>query len=183
MKKLIIALCAASFPFAAMADDPNSKAKNWNLVEEKKAIFSGKVVDIRCEVTGNCADECGAGAYQLGILTTDGKLIPPMKNGQTSFNGTIDDLLPFCGKNVEVDGLLVGAGIPQQLYQIQLIKVEGGEWAKANLHTKTWKKKYPDAGGKGPWFRRDPRVKAQLDKDGWLGLGADVDKKFIAENY
>ncbi|MEP1441881.1 MAG: hypothetical protein ABJK39_02610 [Hyphomicrobiales bacterium] len=183
MKKLIIALCAASFPFAAMADDPNSKAKNWNLVEEKKAIFSGKVVDIRCEVTGNCADECGAGAYQLGILTTDGKLIPPMKNGQTSFNGTIEDLLPYCGKNVEVDGLLVGAGIPEQLYQIQLIKVEGGEWAKANLHTKTWKKKYPDAGGKGPWFRRDPRVKAQLEKDGWLGLGADVDKKFIAENY
>ncbi|MEP3233733.1 MAG: hypothetical protein ABJN04_09615 [Hyphomicrobiales bacterium] len=183
MKKLIIALCAASFPFAAMADDPNSKAKNWNLVDEKKAIFSGKIVDIRCEVTGNCADECGAGAYQLGILTTDGKLIPPMKNGQTSFNGAIDDLLPYCGKNVEVDGLLVGADIPEQLYQIQLIKVEGGEWAKANLHTKTWKKKYPDAGGKGPWFRRDPRVKAQLEKDGWLGLGADVDKKFIAENY
>lgn len=183
MKKLIIALCAASFPFAAMADDPNSKAKNWNLVEEKKAIFSGKVVDIRCEVTGNCADECGAGAYQLGILTTDGKLIPPMKNGQTSFNGTVDDLLPFCGKNVEVDGLLVGAGIPEQLYQIQLIKVEGGEWAKANLHTKTWKTKFPDAGGKGPWFRRDPRVIGALEKSGWLGLGADVDKKFIAENY
>ena len=76
MKKLIIALCATAFPFAALADDPNSKAKNWNLVAQKKAVFTGKVVDVRCEVTGNCADECGAGAYHLGILTTDGKLIP-----------------------------------------------------------------------------------------------------------
>ena len=183
MKKLIIAFCATAFPFAALADDPNSKAKNWNLVAQKKAIFTGKVVDVRCEVTGNCADECGAGAYHLGILTTDGKLIPTMKNGQTSFNGTTDDLLPYCGQDVQVDGLLVGEGIPEQYYQVQLIKAGDGDWKKANLHTKTWKKKYPDAGGKGPWFRRDPRVKAQLEKDGWLGLGADVDKKFIAENY
>lgn len=183
MRKFILTLFASTLPFAALADDPNSQAKNWNLIEEKKAIFTGKVVDIQCELTGKCADECGAGSYQLGILTAEGKLIPTMKNGQTSFNGAVDDLLPHCGKTIQVDGLLVGEEIPEQFYQVQLVKPEGGEWAKANLHTKNWKVKYPDAGGKGPWFRRDPRVKAAIEKDGWLGLGAEADKKFIAENY
>ncbi|MEP2944176.1 MAG: hypothetical protein ABJM86_11070 [Hyphomicrobiales bacterium] len=187
MKKYLLALAVASLPFHApvtvMADDGASQAKSWKLTGEEKARFSAKVVDVLCEVAGKCADNCGAGSYQIGLLTTDGKLIPINKNGQGSFNGGVDDLLPFCGKNVEVDGLLVGENVPSKYYQVQLIKPEGGEWAKANLHTKKWKEKYPDAGGKGPWFRRDPRVLSQLEKDGYLGLGADADKAFIKENY
>lgn len=183
MKKYILALAIAALPFHAIAEDATSNAKPWNLSGEQKARFSAKVVDILCEVSGKCADQCGAGSYQLGLLTTDGKIIPVNKNGQSSFNGAIVDLLPYCGKTVEVDGLLVGEDVPAQLYQVQLIKTEGADWAKADLHTKEWEKQFPNAGGEGPWFRRDPRVLSQLEKDGYLGLGAEVDKAFIAENY
>ena len=36
---------------------------------------------------------------------------------------------------------------------------------------------------KGRWFRIDPAVMAAIEADGWLGLGAEEDKKFIEENY
>lgn len=188
MRTLILAAALAALPFSALADDHGSKAKSWGLKGEEMSRFSAKVVEIKCELTGECADACGAGAYQLGLLTTEGKLIPVNKNGQTSFNGGVDDLLPYCGQTIEVDGLLVGdvAGndkLDSKLYQVQLIKPEGGEWKKANEHTKAWKKKFPDAGGKGPWFRRDPRVLAQTDANGYMGLGLEEDKKFIKEWY
>ena len=32
---------------------------------------------------------------------------------------------------------------------------------------------------KGPWFRKDPRVKAEIAKDGYLGLGLETDKEFV----
>lgn len=183
MRRFILALAVASLPFHAIAEDGASNAKSWNLTGESKAKFSGKIVDILCEISGKCADNCRGGSHQLGLLTADGKLIPVMKNGQGSFNGGVVDLLPYCGKTIEVDGLFAGEDIPEKLYQVQLIKAEGGEWAKANKHTKEWKKQFPNAGGKGPWFRRDPRVLSQLEKDGYLGLGDGADKKFIAENY
>ncbi|MEO1066825.1 MAG: hypothetical protein AAFW47_05535 [Pseudomonadota bacterium] len=183
LKKLLLGLAVASLPFHAVAADGESKAKSWGLVGEKAATFEAKVVDILCEVAGKCADACGAGAYQLGLLTTDGKVIPVNKNSQTSFNGGVEDLLPFCGQTVQVDGLFVGEGIPAQLYQVQLIKPEGGEWAKTNLHTKKWKEKFPEAEGKGPWFRRDPRILAQTEKNGFFGLGKEEDARFIKEWY
>jgi len=142
MKKYILALAIAALPFHAIAEDATSNAKPWNLSGEQKARFSAKVVDILCEVSGKCADQCGAGSYQLGLLTTDGKIIPVNKNGQSSFNGAIVDLLPYCGKTVEVDGLLVGEDVPAQLYQVQLIKTEGADWAKADLHTKEWESNF-----------------------------------------
>ncbi len=183
MKKILLILAVSYLPFKALAADAESQARSWNLTGEEKARFSAKVVDILCEVSGKCAEKCGAGSYQLGLLTEGGKLIPVNKNGQTSFNGAVSDLLPLCGKTVEVDGLLVGEEVPAKLYQIQLIKQEGQDWAKANRHTKDWKEKFPDVDGKGPWFRRDPRVLSILEKDGYLGLGEEADKKFIEENY
>lgn len=183
MKKFLLALTVAALPFHAYADEGASQAKSWNLTGEEKALFTAKVVDILCEVSGTCADACGAGSYQLGLLTPDGKLIPANKNGQGSFNGAVVDLLPHCGKTIQVDGLKVGEGVPAKYFQVQLLKAEGGEWQKANLHTKDWKAKNPDAPGKGPWFRRDPRISAQIEKDGFLGLGDEADQTFIKENY
>ena len=46
---------------------------------------------------------------QLGIVREgDGALVLVSKNGQPAFNGAVTDLLPYCGKEVEVDGLLTG---------------------------------------------------------------------------
>ena len=63
---------------------------------------------------------------------------------------------------------------------VQLIRPEGSaDWVKATQWTKEWAKRNPEAKGKGPWFRRDPRIKAMIEADGYLGLGLETDKAFI----
>ena len=46
---------------------------------------------------------------------------------------------------------------------------------------KDWAAAHPDAKGKGPWFRRDPRVTAEIEAEGYLGLGQETDEAFIEE--
>ena len=163
-----------------------SQAKEWGLLGEEKALFSGKVVDILCELAGDCPDNCGNGLRQLGIVrASDNALIPVLKNRQTSFNGAVDDLLPFCNKNVDVDGVLVADEdlLATKVYMVQFIRNTGEEeWKNANRWTKEWAKRNPDSKGKGPWFRRDPRVKAQIEAEGHFGLGAEADLAWIKEN-
>ncbi|MEO1550369.1 MAG: hypothetical protein AAFR93_08050 [Pseudomonadota bacterium] len=174
----------------ALAQDfsANSQAREWGLLGEQKALFSAKVVDLVCEITGECAEDCGAGTHQLALLReADGVLVPVLKNRQTSFNGGAEDLLPYCNQQVEVDGTLVGdpdfGWIGAQGYLLQFIRPVGTEeWLKTNTWTKAWAAAHPDAAGKGPWFRRDPRVLKQLAATGHFGLGLDEDQKFIEEN-
>lgn len=181
-------LTLALIATASLAVDysKGSKAKEWGLTGEAKARFSGKVVDILCELSGNCTEKCGDGLRQLGIVRSDdNKLIVVPKNGQAAFNGATDDLLPYCGKMVDVDGLLVGEDEhnPAQVFMVQRIRVSGEKkWKKARRWTKVWRKRNPDAKGKGPWFRRDPRVKKQIAATGYLGLGKAADEAFAKEN-
>lgn len=162
-----------------------SNAKEWGLIGEVKATFSGKVVDILCEVSGDCAENCGDGNRQLGILRdADNALVAVLKNRQAAFNGAVEDLLPYCNQRVDVDGVLVGDEdlYPVKYYMVQFIRPNGTEeWRKTTRWTKRWAVKNPDAGGKGPWFRRDPRVKKQLAETGYFGLGLEADKKYRAE--
>lgn len=176
MMKRLIAVCALlATPLAAEDFAAASNAKSWGLFGEEKATFEAEVVDLLCNVTGDCANSCADGR-QLGLLrSADGQLIFPQKNSQTSFNGAATDLLPYCGKMVEVDGLIIndedtpGA---TNIYQVQFIKEAGAaEWNKANTWSKGWAAKHPEAAGKGPWFRRDPRVLAAIEERGYLGLG------------
>ena len=170
---------------AANAQDfsKGSKAKKWGLIDEKKALFSGKVVDILCELAGDCVDNCGNGERNLAILrSADNVLVPVLKNRQPAFNGATEDLLPYCNKVVDVDGTLLGhgEGIKAKVFLLQLIRVKGTEkWAKASLWTRKWAEKNPNAKGKGPWFRRDERVKKQIQATGYFGLGHEEDKKFL----
>ena len=163
-----------------------SKAKEFGLIEEEKATFSGKVVDLLCELSGDCPENCGNGERTMGIIREgDNRLIPVLKNAQFSFNGPIDDLLPYCNKTVDVDGLLVGDSeiYNAKFYMVQLIREAGAEeWQKANKWTKAWRKRNPEAKGKGPWFRRDPRVLKQVEANGYFGVGLEADEKYRAEN-
>ena len=163
-----------------------SKAKDFGLNEAVQSTFSAKVVDLLCEVAGDCADNCGAGNRQLGLVRdADNKLITVLKNGQFSFNGAVEDLLPYCNQKVEVDGIMVGDAEEHntQFYMVQFIKAEGAaEFNKANKWTKAWAARNPDAKGKGPWFRRDPRVIKQIEANGYFGLGKDADIAYAKEN-
>jgi hypothetical protein len=51
---------------------------------------------------------------------------------------------------------------------------------KANTWTKNWNAKHPEAKGKGPWFRRDPRVNAEIAANGHLGLGLTPEEAYEA---
>ncbi|MEP5761337.1 MAG: hypothetical protein ABJ327_18875 [Litoreibacter sp.] len=172
---LVIGSLAAA-PLFAQDFSEGSTAKAWNLYAETPAFFGAKVVDITCEVTGDCPDNCGDGNRQLGLLRdADDVLVFPNKNSQSGFQGATVDLLPFCDAQVEVDGLLIqdedikGA---TNIYLVQKIRMAGAEeWTKANTWSKDWAKKYPEAKGKGPWFRRDPRVNAIIADSGYFGQG------------
>lgn len=180
MKSLLAsAVLATGVAFSGIAQAEESKAKSWNLTGEAKAVFSGKVVDILCELTGDCPDNCAAGERQLGIVKDDGPLVLVAKNGQANFAGAVEDLLPYCGKKVDVDGLMVGEGV--KFFQVQFIRESGQtEWAKANKFSGAWKAKFPeDAKKKGPWFRKDSRIVSLIERDGWLGLGHPADKEFL----
>ena len=174
----------------AEEDGPFSKgstAKTFGFQEEEKALFTGKVVDVLCELSGECADNCGNGNRLLGIVRdADNKLILPLKNGQFSFNGPVEDLLPYCGKAVDVDGIMVGDAevYGSKFYMVQKIRDAGAsEFRKANLWTKAWAKRNEEAAKKkGPWFRKDPRVLKQIEATGYFGLGHEADKQYAAEN-
>jgi hypothetical protein len=188
IKALLAAIAfAAATPATAQEFSEGSQANSWNLTGEEKARFTGKVVDILCELSGDCADQCGAGTRQLGIVrTTDNALVPVLKNGQPLFNGAVPDLLPYCGQMVDVDGLLIGDETAKgaKFYQVQLIRRDGdAEFLKTDLWTKKWDEDHPDLAGKGEWFRKDPVIAKHIEAEGHFGLGKEVDEKYAKENF
>ena len=182
---LPVALALLSSAHAAGFAD-GSQAKSWNLNGEEKALFSGKVVDVLCELSGDCHANCGGGLRTLGIVrSADNRLILVTKNGQPAFNGAAEDLLPYCNQMVDADGLMVGDDdvVTAKVFQVQFIRHSGeAKWNPANLWTNRWAEKNPGAKGEGPWFRRDPRVKKQLEATGHFGLGHEEDRKYIEAN-
>jgi len=149
--------------FAATAN----AAEEWGLDGEKIARFDAKVVDIACELSGDCPANCGGGKRHLGLLMADGKLILPVKN-QDIFAGVINDLLPFCGKTVTADGLMISSK-HMPLFAMQFKRPEGGKWARADWFGKEWSK--ANGGQKpGQWFKADKRILSAIKKDGVYGI-------------
>lgn len=185
MRQIVMAAVLAMIAGPVMAAGEfaeGSKAKSWGLLGEENARFEAKVVDTLCELTGDCPDNCGDGGRYLGLVrSADEALVPVAKNLQGVFTGAIEDLLPYCGKMVEVDGLLVGDEdtVPAKMFQVQRIRVGDGEWHKANGWTKAWRAANPDiAAAKGRWYRKDHRVMGQIEAHGYLGLGQEIDAEF-----
>jgi hypothetical protein len=147
-------------------------AEGWGIKHEKETRVEVKVVDLLCEVTGNCVANCGDGKRQLGLLFDDGKLVPAVKNAE-AFAGAVDDLLPFCGQRIVADGLMISnPKMPMFLLQFKRSAAPGkpkGKWSGANWFGKNWSKAN---GGKdsSDWFRNDTRIKEILAKDGILGI-------------
>lgn len=187
MKHLTFALSLIAAPLAAQDFSEGSKARSWNLYAEVPATFEAKVVDVTCELTGNCAENCGGGARQMGLLrSADGVLVLAMKNSQANFMGAARDLAQYCNQTVTVDGLLIEDPDlnAKNIYLVQTVFAEGMEKpAKANKGSKLWAADHPEAKGKGPWFRRDPRVKDIISEEGYLGLGLEEDAIYAEENF
>lgn len=166
-----------------VAEAAESRAKSWGLTGEQAMRFEAKVVDVLCALSGDCPPDCGEGRRQLGLLRDDGILVLAAKNAQPIFSGAAEDLLPYCARKVEVDGLMVGEG-PGRVYQVQTIRaLDGTATRKADRWSKVWEQRNAGAGdAEGPWFRRDQRVRREIERRGYLGLGAEADRAFIKES-
>jgi hypothetical protein len=158
-------------------------AQSWNVTGEEEARFEAKVVDLLCELTGDCPTDCGAGRRQLGLVTDDGVLIPATKNF-APFAGATDELIDFCQQRVTVDGLFT-ANHGTRVFAVQFVQPAGGDWRRANRFLDKWAETNgvdPAGKAKNTWFRRDPRIDAIIEKDGFLGLGQEEDKKYLDDN-
>jgi len=143
-------------------------AEEWGIDHEEKARVEVKVVDLLCEISGKCADNCGNGKHQLGLLFDDGRLVPVVKNFDI-FAGATNDLIKYCNKRIIADGLMI-KNPKMPLFALQFSKLaEGGKWSRANQFGKDWSKAN---GGKKPgqWFRTDARIAKIIKKDGVFGI-------------
>ena len=106
-RTLIAGALAALIALPATAQE--SRVKGWDGLQGREtAVFRAKVVDVLCELSGDCAEKCGEGRRQMGLVREDdGRLILAAKNQQAGFQGAAADLYPFCGQTVAVDGLMV----------------------------------------------------------------------------
>ncbi len=143
-------------------------ADEWGIEGEKVVRWTGTVVDLLCELSGDCPANCGGGKRQLGLLKENGTLWPVVKNNDP-FAGAVDDLIAFCGKKIVADGLEIH-NAKMKLFQIQFKRLApNGKWSRANQFTKNWSKRNGGADG-GKWIWKDKTVKTLLDRDGVLGV-------------
>jgi hypothetical protein len=180
MRKAIFGALAAA---ACLVGGTAQAADSWGLIGEEKARFEAKVVDVLCELTGDCPANCGDGARQLGLLRDDGTLVLAMKN-VVPFAGAADELLPFCGERVEADGLFAN-NRGHRIFALQFVRpVPDGEWRRANRFKEVWAEANdvdPDSETASKWFRHDPRVEKLIERDGKLGLGPAADEAYFAD--
>ncbi|MGL4728974.1 MAG: hypothetical protein ACRCWO_09480 [Bosea sp. (in: a-proteobacteria)] len=165
-----------AFSFAALilasAVAPSLAAEAWGIPGEKELILKGKVVDLACELTKSCPPACGAGQRQLGVLTDAGRLVAVAK-GNVDFAGAVRDIAPFCGKIIEMDGLLVESqGV--SLYFVQRLRDDASkDWVVADRFKTEWEAKNGKA---EEWFRADPEANRLIAEDGPLGIKGLVPK-------
>lgn len=177
MNKAILALAfGLGMTFAGTAQ----AAQEWGLPEEEVVRFEAQVVDILCELTGDCPQNCGGGTRQLGLINDDGVLILPLKN-MTPFSGAAAELVDLCGKRVEADGLFT-TNRGYKVFALQFVReAPEGKWRRANRFLNKWAAKNGVAVGGAEakqWFRNDPVVKRLIGEQGKLGLGVEVDKQY-----
>lgn len=153
--------------------DGASAADGWGIDKEKISQLEIKVVDLACELGQSCPPDCGAGKRQLGLLTAEGKLYPVVK-GASLFAGGVVDLLPYCGKHVMVDGLLI-ENPRMTMFFVQNMRERADEkWKPAEAFEAQWVAQH---GKTNEWFRDDPLVKETIAADGVFGIKGLEPKK------
>lgn len=156
-----------------MSASAAQSADSWGLEHETVTEIEATVVDVACELNKDCPPNCGDGKRQLGLLTADGKIRLAAK-GATNFAGAVRDLIPYCGKKVFADGLLI-ENPAMTFFMVQNLRLDKSQPLKpANAFEIDWKKEHGEA---AEWYRADPGVKKVLEEDGVLGIKGLVPKK------
>lgn len=173
MRFVFAATSFATLFALGLASMPARAADGMGTPYEKPLETSGTIVDLVCELTGACPADCGAGKRQLGVRLPDGSLLPIAK-GITIFANAIDSILPYCGKTLILDGLLIDN--PQmRIYQAQRIRENAGDkWRMTDDFDTLFQAKN---GRTDEWFRQDRRVAAEIANSGVLGVkGLEISK-------
>lgn len=175
-RKIVLVLISAAVGLSVMlATDAARAADEWGLPDEKVVRFDAKVVDVLCELTGDCPTNCGGGKRQLALMTDEGNLVLPVKN-VVPFAGAAAELIEFCGKLVTADGLMTtNRGVT--IFALQFVRqAPAGKWRRANRFLPQWAKTKNFAPGGAEakqWFRNDPVVVELIKRQGKLGLGPE----------
>ncbi len=173
-----LAMIFISTVILAGFSDQSFAAKSWGITNEVKAKFIGTVVDITCLLTGDCPENCGEGSRQLGLKTDDQGVILVAKN-LTLYTGAAEELVGFCGQEIEVDGLFT-ENRNVRFFQVQAMREIGGKWIDATLFHDAWANQHGTKPRKAKrWYRKDPRVKTIIERDGYLGLGLEKDAEYF----
>jgi len=166
-----------------IAIGPARAAEEWGLPNEKVARFEAKVVDVACELTGDCPPNCGGGKRQLGLVDGKGRLVLPLKN-QVPFAGSAWELSDFCGKQVIADGLF-STNRGYTIFALQFVReAPDGNWRRANRFLDRWAKENGLPAGSPKtkrWFDHDPAVVQTIRAHGKLGLGPAADRAYEME--
>lgn len=161
----------ALFAGGLFASSAAYAANSWGLPGEEEARFDAMVKDVLCVLSGDCPDDCGAGKRVLGLLKDDGELVLPIKNAGP-FTGTVNDLIPYCGQKVTVDGLFtINYGV--KTFALQFVRPADGEWRGANGFVKDWAKEHgldPKDKKAKRWIRNDETILELIEQQGVLGL-------------
>ena len=156
----------------AVSAGPALAADEWGIEHEEVVRFEAKVVDILCEIAGDCPPACGAGKRQLGLLKENGTLIPVLKNFDP-FAGAVNDLKEFCGKQIVADGLLIADPLmPMMVLQFKR-EAPDGKWSRANWFVRDWAAANGvarDSEKASQWFYHDKTIKAEIERDGPFGI-------------
>ena len=164
-----IAICLATLAATGAA----RAADEFGIANEKVVQIEVTVVDIACALTGKCPANCGDGKRQLGLLDADGKLRLPVK-GQTLFANAIPDLLPYCGKKVWVDGLLIENPVMTIVHVQALRESPDQKWKQTEAFEAQWLARNGKA---DEWQRNDALVKEVIAADGVFGIKGLEPKK------
>lgn len=143
-----------------------SAAEAWGIPNERPLVLKGRVVDALCHLTGRCVPDCGGGKRQLGMVLGDGSFRLIAK-GNVDFAAAIPDLIGYCGKEIEADGLLI------ENPAITLFFVQGTRTDPSQpfVPTERFKADWEARNGKAEeWWRADPEANRLIAEDGPLGV-------------
>lgn len=151
---------------------PGVAAEAWGIPHEKPATLKGRVVDALCQLKGRCAPDCGAGRRQLGLVLADGTFRLVAKSN-IDFAGAIPDLIGFCGREIEADGLLI-ENPAVTLFFVQGVRTDAASpFTPADRFQSRWEAQHGKA---QEWWRADPQANRLIAEDGPLGVKGLVPK-------
>ncbi len=159
---LALALMLSAVCVSAQAN----AAEPWNIPHEKQVVLKGRVTDALCHLKGRCAPDCGGGKRQLGLVQADGTFRLVAKSN-VDFAGAIHDLIGYCGREIEADGLLI-ENPAVTLFFVQGIRTDpSAPFTPADRFKTQWEARH----GQAPeWWRADPEANRLIAEDGPLGI-------------